>query len=1026
MKLFREWASKLLPTLIIFIFGLTPIIWFLGKGEVLINGVDTNFPLDPPSWFFKRFFVWNSTINTGVDFSSSVAGLFFHLIQVIPYTLGFNLTQVQIISLIFWFLLIVFSAYILARVLFKGNFPVQLLFVILYSFNIYLFNTWENVKVSNLALIAALPLGLAIFLALNERSITRAKAAFYSALVGTVLSGSGINPSYFLIFYFILFIFLLSLFIVHRRQKRIISYVLNFLIICAVILAVNLFWILPTSNFILQNVPTSGSIYKLGLTNWIDSLSENTSIFNVTRLQGAWDWYPIDDKTKLPIYIPYSLNYFHRLPFITFSILIPILALLSFLFFKREQGFFYISFGILAVLGIFLTAGTHLPSGATYKLLVDYLPFFTIFRSPWYIFSPMIILAFAGLVCLLFYNLFKLFQRNNFKGGITLLWLGILILLAGNLLYNYPLVTGKIFRPERKDGFYINFPDYVFKARDWLKTKEDGRIIGYPSDEIENFKWGYRGIESIIGLISGRELLFLPLSYLDPKPISLIEELYKSIKKGQMEATWNLVSKLNIGTIFEKKDQQSLALEITPHLSNLQNTKFGDWYFYNVPENYYLPKIYPAEKLVFGHPAKKGTQILTILNKEEVMVSAQDSVIKQIPGIEKLSSQAILASSSQNEELNNFLSSLPVLDIRLTSRDLSKVDFQLDVLKDGVFEPVLEKYKLNDFGIDKAKDLKVVVDGKEEIWSVARETDTYLFYKPINLLAGSHQIMLRLENKNLIAPGGDFENELLFKQTGEGIFEILQDEKGRYLSIFNKKKTPPDPSADFILSSFDPLGYYLIQLRYRQIYGNLGNLVILQGNQDTLVKAQAESLPSYPDWNNFSFYFSPVATPSEFKIALVAPHIEDPLGTRVLYDDLAVYKVFTNKLLFLNRVGEQFLSSPKVEFKKLSPVSYEVNVEDGDSPHMLVFSENYSPDWELAVTDTAGKKLDINSLHFSANVYANAWYLSNTPSTYKAKIFYKPQRLFWLGLTVAAGSLSFTALVFLRSLSSIKLKRGVS
>ena len=488
MKLYRKWVGKLLPTFIIFILGLTPIIWFYQKGNVLLNGVDTNFPLDPLSWFLKRFFVWNSTVNTGVDFSSSTAGLFFHFIQVTAYQLGFNLQQVQIISLVFWFMTVVFAAFLLAKVLFKGNFPVQLLFITLYSFNPYLFNTWENVKVSNLSLIAALPLGLAIFFALNEKGITRAKAAFYSALVGIVLLGSGINPSYFLTFYFILFIFLLSFIITYWWQKRIFSYILNFLIVCAVIMVVNLFWILPTSNFILQNVPTTGSIYKLGLTNWIDSLSENTSIFNVTRIQGAWDWYPIDDKTELPLYIPYSLNYFHRLPFITFSILIPTLALLSFLFFKREQSLFYISFGILAVLGIFLTAGTHLPSGAIYKLLVDYLPFFTIFRSPWYIFSPMIILAFAGLVCLLFYNLSQLFQKYDFKGGTILIWFGILILVVGNFFYNYPLVTGKIFRPDKKDGFYINFPDYVFEARDWLKIKEDGRIIGYPSDEIENFK----------------------------------------------------------------------------------------------------------------------------------------------------------------------------------------------------------------------------------------------------------------------------------------------------------------------------------------------------------------------------------------------------------------------------------------------------------------------------------------------------------------------------------------------------------
>lgn len=91
------------------ILSLTPIIWFWGKGDVLINGIDTNFPLDPAVWISRRFFVWNNFANAGSDFSSSTAGLFFHLIQVIPYEIGLNLQLVQLTSLVFWFSLIIFS-----------------------------------------------------------------------------------------------------------------------------------------------------------------------------------------------------------------------------------------------------------------------------------------------------------------------------------------------------------------------------------------------------------------------------------------------------------------------------------------------------------------------------------------------------------------------------------------------------------------------------------------------------------------------------------------------------------------------------------------------------------------------------------------------------------------------------------------------------------------------------------------------------------------------------------------------------
>ncbi len=109
MKTLRSRWLLITPFLIIVILSLTPLIWFLGRGDTIINGVDTNFPLDPAIWFSRRFFVWNSVTNAGGDFSSSTAGLFFHLVQVIPYTLGLSLQQVQIISLIFWFAIINFS-----------------------------------------------------------------------------------------------------------------------------------------------------------------------------------------------------------------------------------------------------------------------------------------------------------------------------------------------------------------------------------------------------------------------------------------------------------------------------------------------------------------------------------------------------------------------------------------------------------------------------------------------------------------------------------------------------------------------------------------------------------------------------------------------------------------------------------------------------------------------------------------------------------------------------------------------------
>ena len=180
------------------------------------------------------------------------------------------------------------------------------------------------------------------------------RGIFYATLVGVLLSGSGINPAYFISFYLILMIFLISLLISGDNPVSKFKILRDFGGVGLIIFLVNLYWILPTLNFIFGNIAPSGSIDKIGFHNWIDSLSKNTSILNIMRMQGAWDWYAFDSTTNLPLYIPYALNYFYRLPFILFSFLLPFLAILS--FFQRKnnkENYLFVSFGIMLLVGVF-------------------------------------------------------------------------------------------------------------------------------------------------------------------------------------------------------------------------------------------------------------------------------------------------------------------------------------------------------------------------------------------------------------------------------------------------------------------------------------------------------------------------------------------------------------------------------------------------------------------------------------------------------------------------------------------------
>ncbi|KKQ95711.1 MAG: hypothetical protein UV74_C0013G0318 [Candidatus Woesebacteria bacterium GW2011_GWB1_43_14] len=991
-KFLRSWTS--IAGLIL---GSTPVIWFLGRPGILINGSDTNFPLDPLKWFIRRFYVWHSVSSAGSDFSSSLAGIFFHLVQVVPFILGFNLQTVQIISLVFWFMLITFCSYLFANSLFPRSKLAQIVFIVFYAFNIYLFNTWENVKVANLALVAAIPFGGWILTRLKDGSLGLVNASFWSIVLGIMLSGSGINPAYFLTFLIIIFILFVSEIVCGISRKRLFDY---FIVVFFVTL-VNMFWILPTLRYILVSVSVTHSIDSISYTNWIDSLSQNTSLFNVFRLQGAWDWYAQDSATGTPLYIPYSVNYFRRLPFVSFSLLIPFLVFLSLLVRskRRTNGHFYLGFAIMVVLGVFLGTGTHLPTGLVFRFFSERLPFFSLFRSPWYIFTPLLIFSYAGLLGLLISTIQK---RTAIVFSMTV------ILVVGNFFYNYPLVTGKIFRPAMKDNFLVKFPEYVWETKDWLDTEDQikGRIIGYPDDEIERFKWGYGAVDSLLNLFSDREILFPSLNAPDSNLSLVLKEFYISLKKQKLTSAQNIARILNVGMIFDKRDQISLAPLLPEKITGSPVARLGEWSFYQFPQkDRYLSKIYASQLLFLGYPTDREAVLsLGSFDGESILVNSKDSEVIKISDLERISGRIVSSINSQEKIFRDFQEKEHTLFDRFTHQDLSRVNFSFEVPNDGVYQPVIENYRLGDFGLDFDEEFKIQINGQEQTWQPVRSTDSLIYFAGVELAQGKYEVAIELENKDLV--NEDFEGEMKFEREGsESQFVIRNEDTRRFLEIVSSKDA--DTSAGFVISSFDPLIPYYLSVDYKKIYGENAAIIAVQGRGHTLVKSQLERMPLYSGWKTYGFFYDPVKTESQMKVLLVASRIEDVFGTTVYYDNLSVYRVFTNRLFLVNEKNT-ILSAPQVYLEDQSPVSYKGTVKGVMGPHILVFSENYSPAWEIKIINSNGRKIDVRPLHFSANLYANAWYLENLPDEYYFEIYYKPQRLFKLGFIILVSSLTIS------------------
>lgn len=940
--------------IILVLYCLVPIVWYIGKGDVLINGLDTNFPLDPVVWFMRRLFVWNDVASGGINFSSSTAGMFFHLVQVIPFLLGVNLQFTQIISLIFWFSSLVFSAYYFSKKVFENNKVSQIVFVTIYVFNVYLFNSWENIKVANLAVVVTLPLFLGIFISYIKNEIKIHQFIFYTAIVGLVSSGSGINPAYFIVILGGIIIFGLV-----QNKLKILSLMVG--IICIV----NLFWIVPTANHFLFSHNNASSLSDIGFTNWLDSLSEHTSLLNVIRLQGAWDWYAFDD-SGAPLYIPYAINYFKRFPFIAFSILLPALAIFGFLVKEEKLKKIKIYFGIILLLGLFLGSGTHAPTGVIYELLTRKLPFFSFFRSPWYIFTPYLTLSIAALISYVF-----LIKKNVIKYF-------ALILIIGNLIYVYPLITGKIYRPQKPDSFFVKFPGYVFEAGNWLNSDSDGgRILSYPGDEIENFKWGYRGIESILNLLSTRETIFSGLNDSQLLSSKVIDSLYLALQRDQIQIAESIATKLNISTIFVKNDQRSLWNVSPESLENYSSEVFGEWKFYQIPKNKYLSKIYFPTRIFYGLPTEKIEKMIGSTLAKDLIVNSNDTIIAQIPDKNKVIGDITIAKNSQLEDFEAYQKNSQRQSLSFTSRDPQQVDYLFEVVNDGFYQPILESFRLDNFGIDLSKNLTVLLDGEEYRWKVKENGDITSF-EDIKLSSGTHKVTVKLNNKNLL---GNQNNVLGLSN---------REDKEKFLSFKIKPFTSAYP--------------YLIEFDYKNIYGRRSIFIVEQKNDNTDFKFQTEGPPFSPERIRYSFYFNPVYVTNSYldiKPLILPTNKDDSLGTKIEFSNLAVYPIFTNNMYFIKKSENQLNTPTEITFQKINPVKYKGQVLGSKGSHAIVFSENFSNDWNLKLFNLEGRQINYTPLHFSANLYANGWFIDDLIGDYEFEVFYKPQVVYNVFLTIS-------------------------
>lgn len=982
-----RYLKKYWYLMILVLFCLTPLLWFLGKNPgVLINGLDTNFPLDPLIWFGRRFFVWNNIVNAGSDFGSSSSGMFFHLIQVIPALFGLSLKVVQIISLVFWFSMVVISSSILARLIVPKNKAAQIILVLIYSYNVYLFNTWENVKVSNLSLVSSLPIFVAIVYYLSKKLIKPTRALIFLGLASILASGSGVNPAYFSVIVFAIIITTLVLILSEFKSGNISKILLSGTFAIVVLVLINSFWILPLTHFLFTQ--NTGSLADIGLTDWLSSLSANTSLMNVVRLQGAWDWY-IVNKYGLPEYLPYTLNYLSSLPFITFSFVVPVLALFSFIFAKRQKSFWYLLLGILMILGIFLGAGSHPPTGQLYLFLTRHLPFFSFYRSPWYIFTPLLTLSYAGLAALLV-DRFSLIFASGIK---RLMYVAVLVIFfIGYGLYNYPLITGKIFRPGRSDSFYVKFPEYVWQTKDWLAGKDlsNFRVITYPDDQLEVFKWGYRGTESILNLFFDIEVI-TPSFNIQSKVFSLLlDQFFNHLKRGEYQSGLSMLGFFGADKLFIKNDVVSLAPPIDSSISKWGERKdIGEWTFLSTQNKF--GKIFsPVKTYVDLSNSNSFVYVAPLLGEGAISVNGtSDTVVGSLKNYDDFLAiqEAALVEPGENQGKNI-------------------QTYFVEAVKSGKYNLALEKK----FTLPSS--IIIRVDGVKVMPSQIKDKDGFIAIGPRLLEKGKHYIeVVYPAAQNLVAVG-NYHNLVPTPSLRES---DLPDDSGKTLVAFNDE----DKEKEIIIpvSGFNPYLKYLVAMDYKYFYGSVPIIDIIQSAPTAPVKTFPLYVGSDMDWGHKEFLIDPVLTQSKLEFILKLPPNKPGDKSKTFMENISVKRIYDNRLFIIEEEGGPQTLPPTVSIINKSPVKYQISIKGAKGSYLLAFLDNYSKDWILK--RTKGGKTD-NLPHFTVNGYANGWYIPKGEEEQELTVYYRPQTLFLIGLVF---SLTTIILSFLIGLAARKKSR---
>lgn len=524
--------------------------------NIFANG-DWNFYFSNTLNSFPFNYVWTSLFELG-----SVNFTLWRLILVFPHSLFSNLGYAFNVSekiTIFWPTLIfanIFSFFLFKKIL-KSSLPA---FIGSIVFN---YNTYYLIIGGGFLIYAATPWVLASFLVFIKALETGKKYFYIISGLALFIAGSyDFRVAYMGVF--ILFFYSLYYFFFIKNLKISIEFLKNLFYSFITFFTfgfLNIYWVLPMLKL---GSLTSNAVLDRGLFgNEFLNILYATTLFHPFWTGTRSEWFTVE-------------------PILSYFWFIPIFAFLGLWLNKKNKNVLF--FGIIALLGIFLTKQVAIPFTGVYPWLFAHFIGFNAFReaSKFYF---LIALGYAVLIGSFISYIFENFKKVKvyFKYILTFF---VALLFLWNIK---PILTGEI------SGIYISrhIPnDYLIIKNFILKDKNYYRTLWIPSSSTWSI---YTSSHPIISIASALSEYNYWINYINRLPINKYSE-------GQL-----MIKNLNLPLSNNLLDISSIKYVFVPIRDIANDADF--FVFYGEPREYYISEL---NKLPYLHKINAGTKDIVV------------------------------------------------------------------------------------------------------------------------------------------------------------------------------------------------------------------------------------------------------------------------------------------------------------------------------------------------------------------------------------------------------------------------------